>query len=327
LLLNHAGWRPLIDLAEGHGYFCGQIEFLCEFSGVAEQWKTTGTFEWDESTHQHLQARFGDNLRKAEGMFNSSGLASLGNFRWQRALLSLGDYLLPRSPNRSFLFNAVSESASWKRLLRGTGPQVPEKRQLLKHLWDRLTTDRPFATQLDGIIAGASGLEPWIEAFVRTPKALAYCERRSIRWVSETEIYLLSKSQVNGSHAELYSYCLYHNVLRKLDADGSLKPLKLSHYQSMIGTDGEPYIRLDFVHRDRPLWFWVEFKNGRYLTRINRTALEAFPEIQRPLCDFGGFMEAKYVLLKATAPEDMKHTLVELAGLLADIPKDNSAYD
>jgi hypothetical protein len=58
LILSHAGWRPLIDRAEGHGYFCGQIEFLCEFSGATKQWGTTRTFKWDESTHQHLQERF-----------------------------------------------------------------------------------------------------------------------------------------------------------------------------------------------------------------------------------------------------------------------------
>ena len=33
LILNHSGWRQLIDQAEGHGYFRGQIEFLCEFCG------------------------------------------------------------------------------------------------------------------------------------------------------------------------------------------------------------------------------------------------------------------------------------------------------
>jgi hypothetical protein len=111
-----------------------------------------------------------------------------------------------------------------------------------------------------------------------------------------------------------------------LDADGSLKPLKLSHYKSIVGTDEEPYIRLDFVHRDRRLWFWVEFKNGQYHTRINRTALEAFPEIQRPLGRFGGFIAGEYLLSKASAPDAIKHTLVELAGLLADIPKENSAH-
>jgi hypothetical protein len=243
----------------------------------------------------------------------------------QRALLSLGDYLLPSEINWSFLHDAATESASWKRLLRGTGPHSAEKRPLLKQLWDRLTADRPFAEQLDGIIAEASGLEPWIEALVRTPQAFTYCKRRSIRWVSQTKIYLLSKSQMNGSHAELYFYSLYHNVLCKLDAEGSLKPLKLSTYESTIGTDEEPYIRLDFVHRNRLLSFWVKFNNGRYITRIARSALEAFPEIQMSLCGSGGFILGEYLLSKASAPDAIKQTLVELAGLLGNVPQGNSA--
>ena len=209
LILNQTGWRPLIDRAEGHGYFRGQIEFLCEFSGAAELWKTSGIVEWEEQTHLRLQGRFEDYLKKAEGMFTATGLFNLGNSRWQRAMLTVGDYLLPSGSNRSFLVNASTDSASWKRLLRGTGQYIPEKRSLLQQLWDRLTTNRSFGVQLDEIIAAASGLESWIEAFVRTPEALDYCERQSIRWISETQIYLLSKSQMNGSHAELYSYCLY----------------------------------------------------------------------------------------------------------------------
>ena len=39
----------------------------------------------------------------------------------------IGDYLLPSGRNRSFLVNASTETASWKRLLRGSGLHVPEK--------------------------------------------------------------------------------------------------------------------------------------------------------------------------------------------------------
>ena len=30
LILQHDGWRPLIDRAESHGYFRGQIDFLLD---------------------------------------------------------------------------------------------------------------------------------------------------------------------------------------------------------------------------------------------------------------------------------------------------------
>jgi DDE superfamily endonuclease len=34
LILGHSGWRPLIERAEGHGYFRGQVEFLLDFCGA-----------------------------------------------------------------------------------------------------------------------------------------------------------------------------------------------------------------------------------------------------------------------------------------------------
>ena len=95
LMLSHTGWKPLIERAEGHGYFRGQIEFLCEFSGAAEQWKNSGSFAWDEATHLRLQQRFEDYLRKAEGMFNAQGLTGVGKNCWRRSLLTFGDFMLP----------------------------------------------------------------------------------------------------------------------------------------------------------------------------------------------------------------------------------------
>jgi hypothetical protein len=320
LILGDDDWKPLIVRAEHHGYFQGQIEFLCEFSGATEQWKSSGSLSWDTKTHRRLQQRFGDYLTKAEGMFTASGLADLGDSRWERALLSFGDYTLPSRSNWSFLVNSATEAASWKRFLRGTAPNHPEKRPLLKQLWDRLTTDRPFKMQLDEIIGAATALEPWIEAFVRTPEPLDYCGRQSIRWNSDTNIYLLSKSQMNGSHAELYTYFLHHNVLRMLDADGSLKPLKLSHYESVIGTDEEPYIRLNFTHQNRYFLFWIEFRSGTYYTNINRAPLDQFPELHALLCGSGGFADGPNIISKASAPDAIKSALMKLARLLSSLP-------
>src|SRR5262249_18885601 len=159
------------------------------------------------------------------------------------------------------------------------------KRPFLKQLWDRLTTNRPFKDQLDEIIATATGLKPWIEAFVRTHAALDYCARQSIRWNSDLNIYLLSTTQMNGFHAELFSYVLYHEVVSALDENGSLKPLRLSSYYAVKGTEEEPYVRLNFDHADLHLWFWVKFKNGLFHTGILRSAVEPLPEFYTSLRD------------------------------------------
>ena len=125
-------------------------------------------------------------------------------------------------------------------------------------------------------------MEPWIERLLDSPSPRLLREA-----VDSLELHGdLSPQQEpdEGAHAELYSYCLYHDVLRKLEEDGPFEPLKLSHYHSVVGTDEEPYIRLDFVHRDRHLWFWVEFRKATSIQE-RRSALEhTSPKCGRSLC-------------------------------------------
>lgn len=103
LLLAHSGWSELIERAEQHGYFKGQIEFLLEFSGVLAKRRKAGISRWMPGEHLVLQQRFSGYLGKAEKMFNARGLSSLADFRWERALLSLGGYFLLSGSNKSYM--------------------------------------------------------------------------------------------------------------------------------------------------------------------------------------------------------------------------------
>ncbi len=321
LILADSQWRSLIERAENHGYFRGQIEFLCDFSGVIEQWVPGGLLAWDAATHQRLRESFEDYLCKAEAMFTAHGLMNLGESRWQRALLSFGDYLLENASNYSFLVNSPNDLSSWKRFLRGSTPSSPTKRRLLKNLWDRLATVRPYPEQLDEVTAAATGLVPWIEAFVRTPYAMAYCLRGLIRWHSPTEIFLLSTSQMNGAHAELFTYCLEHTVVRPMQKNGTLNPLKVGQYYAPKNKDEAPYIRLNFHYQGHGLFFWIQFTNGRYFICINRDALDPFPELRTLLCASGGFTAQGEVVIKHPLPDAIENAVLELATLLAALPE------
>ena len=57
LILSDSAWRPLIDKAEAHGYFTGQIDFLLEFSGAHEHARTLSVSEWDDVTHSEVSER------------------------------------------------------------------------------------------------------------------------------------------------------------------------------------------------------------------------------------------------------------------------------
>lgn len=310
LLLSDDGWRPLIDQAEAHGYFRGQIDFLLDFCGVGEKWKSSGDVSWGANVHATLQAQFENYLKKAEAMFNARGLVNIEDFRLERALLSLGDYTLPSGPNYSFLVNSSTDQASWKRLLRGVDLKA---RGILHRLFNRLTEDRPLEQQLAEIIAGSEELPPWRQALIETPKAIEYCKQRAIRWNSENEVYLLKTSRIYGAHAELFTFCLFNNSLEQQAKAGGLAPLELGIYQSVNGEDFLPYIPLSYKIGRSRLEFRIWFDKGNFITSIELNSIESFPDMKLLLIESANFTEYENLVFKESSPPEIQSTLLELA--------------
>jgi len=265
LILAHDGWRAHIDRAEGHGYFRGQIGFLLDFAGIIAKSDVSGPDSWDASEHVACQGTFEQYLDLAEVMFSADGLTDPGEHRWQRALLSLGDYLLPSGRNRSFLMNFVTEEASWKRLLSGSGSRPTAARDILKGLFNRLSPEKDISEQLDEIIKGADDLDPWREAIAHCPSVLDYCVRSSIREDEYGTIYLLKRSQMNGTHAELFTYCLN----KKLQSGKVGLSCFSANYVSVTDTYSEPHICL---HCNRPgvtLMIDIENQVEKFLVKVS----------------------------------------------------------
>lgn len=324
-------WRPLIDQAEEHGYFRGQIEFLLEFSGATEEVQSTSVANWDDVIHLRLQKQFSNFLQKAETMFSSKGLQSRPDSQWERALLCIGNYLLPSKGNLSFLVNPQTDQASWKRLLRGTGPKVPEARKVLYNLWNHLNGTENLPAQLDAIINGSSILEPWRNAFVRTPAAINYCHQRSIRWNNEDEVYLLQKTQMNGTHAELFTYCFHENRLTNLRSEGHLGHLRF-FYNYAINTFYYPTISLQFNYDNNWLPFYIEFREGQFITYIICDHVTSYPLIIETLQETLGFVRDNYsytvtVYIKKSAPDLIESVVLELNEKLAAIPNPEKNND
>lgn len=323
--LIHAdeGWRPLIDQAEGHGYFKGQIEFLLDFCGAREVWLSPEFIGWTYEEHEPLQKQFEYYMERAEIMFNTNGLVNIDEYRWERALLSIGDYLLISGVrNRSFLVNSSTEPASWKRLLRGIGVNTPEPREILHQLLDRLTISSQngaLEKQLDKIINDAVGIgvDHWRQVLVKTPKAIEYCDQRAIRFDPAENVYLLKKSQMNGTHAELFTYCLYQHLLELPDREITLAPLVLYKYESAVGTDSEPYFPLCCEYNECQLVFIIEFLSGSFIVRIKLDPLEDLPNIE-DLLDSLGFQFAGDYLSRESSPADIQNDLFELAEALLE---------
>lgn len=313
LLLSNPGWRERIDRAEEHGYFTGQIGFLLDFCGVKEQRESRAISEWDAKDHAKLQAAFDLYLEKSLVMFDANGLSTAGQAEshlWQRALLAVGDYMDRVSSNRSFLTNPAKNPDSWKRFLRdGSG------RQYLKALWDQVDAGEDIVSQLTAIINNANGLEAWRSLMVEHPEVISYCRQQQIRWTyGSQEIYLLSKKQMNGSHAELFSYALFLELARE-----DLAPLSMRPYRSVTSSEEEPCVVLTFDRAGHKIHFLIKSTNGAFRIFVGRTFPGDHPEVESCVRDRMGFVDQDPMMVRDVRREDIHLVLHQLAQSLADI--------
>lgn len=314
LILADTAWRDRIDRAEEHGYFLGQIEFLLDYCGVLAH-PEKDPKKWEGADHAKLQADFDLYLRKAEITFGSSGLitkSATGEHLWKRALLTFGDYLLSNGSNSSFLTDPPSNWASWKRLLRGDDG----KRAYLKALWDRLDVDATIEPQLNEVINTATDLEPWRAVIVRNPEVIDYCGLQEIRReVLSKTIYLLKKKQMNGNHAELFSYGLYAE-LNKGGGDRELDALRPWYYDSVAVGDIEPSLIFMPKVSGQTMKFVVQSSNGQFLAYMSRSELAKLPELEAALRGDGGFVEEFGVLRRRVSRADIQDVLRQVASAL-----------
>ncbi|MFL9908901.1 GmrSD restriction endonuclease domain-containing protein [Paraburkholderia sp. RL17-337-BIB-A] len=287
LLLADPRWRAQIELAEEHGYFQGQVDFLLDFAGVRQRVEESPVSQWSEQAHADRLALFASYLVKAESTFDEAGLvepngASSRSYLWQRALLSVGDYLMPLSSNHSFGVNVADEGDSWKRFLRGGGIEATKRRTYLKTLWDRIDVSAPISAQLQIIIDETRNLEPWRQGFVGYPRAIDYCEQRKIRRSQEGQIYLLKRTKMNGTHAEFFTFMLFEDLKTALMRD-KLAPIVLDSYRAVSESLLEPRVLLYVVVEEVRTGISIERDNGRFTIRVQRSPLAQRPAIEEKL--------------------------------------------
>lgn len=313
LLLSDAIWREPLEKAELHGYFQGQIGFLLEHSGLAIAVRASPK---ELSDHAALKQPFSDSLRMAEAMFDAQGLITVDKaFSWERALLSLGDYLLVNGSNYSFLVNAVTEQGSWKRLLG----EDSERRELLFTLWDQLDLEEALAPQLHAIIEQAEPDSHWQQLLVQTPNAFAYCRKRQIRFVGgdTDDIYLLARERMSGSHAELHTFALHDRLSRNAPAE--LAALTLQPYESVSGDAEQPYFYFHHEKHGQSLHLYVSHESQRFLIQVDRSELEGRATLLEALVGAVGFqLEEDYFSVRCEFSL-IDEKLVAVAQILAAV--------
>jgi len=315
LILAHKGWADRIHTAEAHGYFRGQIGFLLDFSGARARADEQPVQDWPLAEHTQLQGRFDEYLAKASVTFNERGLAALPGepHQWQRSLLAVGNYLVRLGRNYSFVTDPPSSPDSWKRFLRG-GTSAASGRDHLKTLWDRLDVSTEIGPQLAAIRV-IPGTEPWRAAIVAHPQVITYCLQREIRWEpGAKEIYLLKRKQMNGAHAELFTFVL-HLELDSPRQRERLAPLQLAPYQFVTMSDTEPHIALSMGNAT----FRVISANDQFRIAVARSELAAVPDTAKTLVDDLGFTQGDTLLTRFVSREEAHEYLFKLAGKLAEV--------
>lgn len=241
LMVTNAGWLPLIDRAENHGYFRGQIDFLLEFSGA-----NTGEIgSWTSRDHLDRQEKFLRYLGHATGMFGEDGFERTPDFLWERAFLANTDFLGKAGHLIWSFLNDDRGSApawkqtSWKRLLRDDD----ERRRQLQVLWDRMASE-PLED-----IATSHDTEPWRKVLCSLPSAWDYCGQRLIRyeerWGKPARVFLLSAKQRRAAYAELFTFHLKEQ--QSLDTNRSrFAPLEFIRLADDTGLEDRPHLEFGF---------------------------------------------------------------------------------
>ena len=254
LILRGGSWLEVIDKAERHGYFNGQIEFLLKFSVILDYWLMNKDVNWSEDEEASFLAAFVEYYEKSDAVFSSTGLRRFKKYEWERALLSYGDYTLSHTKNKSLLQDRVAggnKRPTWKVLLRGrVGPSsIENERMLIKMVLDSVDLKEGIEASLEKVIYSSKVDEGWRRMMVKLPAAIEYCRERMFRKVDGGAVYLISKLRTSSEHVELWSFYLYQTLLTRMEKDGELKPFKRG-YNSISGEDDVPSASLHWPAED-----------------------------------------------------------------------------
>jgi hypothetical protein len=220
LVMENSIWETLFLGAESHEYFNGQIGFLLDMC-------------LDEESNTYSQVKFSEYYEKASVLFSKKFHES-NEFLLERALLASHNYLISNSSNKKFC----------KYLLTNT--------RVRDENWRNIFRESFFVEFLDGIhgnieqhlrnLIGDASFNDWRQYFIDYPQTIAVCGEKEVRFDYGGDIYLLSKKRLSGKYAELRSYVLYCELIKRMK-DRSLEGIvQKASYKSIHGELEQPSV-------------------------------------------------------------------------------------
>jgi hypothetical protein len=257
LILQDQVWKELLNKYEDHNYFYGRVDFLLDYAKTDDQIICMDKFTYYAETAKKL---FDDEFIKDKKYRLHQSLLSLGN--------SLNNYFVKHGSNLSFCsatYNSYRDRAeNWRAVFDHNRVSEENKSPQLKILLDMLEGDVSFE-KLNAIRnQNLAQVYDWRRYFILDAKIFKYCSDAQIRKESENLIFLLKKSKLSGTHAELRSYVLYHTLQT---AEYGLTETDLD-YLSVSSREIMPSLKVQNRLR-------ITFKNGVFVNEIIEQDLEA----------------------------------------------------
>ena len=276
LIIENEDWeRELTHKgAERNWYLEGQVGFLLDFSSnnIDQFIIYRDKFEtlWDFAKNQDKKVEKNNQLLI------------------YKALLTKGNYLPALSSNNTFCsFEATSVRArndNWRKVFNSDKLKATEDDTKRKYYLQNLLDDDAFdikniGNSLNSIINKSSIID-YRKYFINNKLYIDYCKKLQIRYISETQIYLLRTTQMNGTHCELFSWDLFNTrfgLLQankrknhwRLESEKVYEPFNTTWYYESTSCHNPPCIVLsDFKFGMQNIQLDIGFTKGKYYLSI-----------------------------------------------------------
>jgi len=287
LLQKSAEWSTCIVELEMHPFFKGQIGFAISFSGVLDFYRQNDSCDWNDEADREYRVAFSRYAGAGSQLFNliKDGSSCI-NYLWERAVLSKGIYFTSLTADRWNILskrlakNNIERDHSWKRLLRiGVHPEpIWDSRQgFVKAVFDdpRFNQDAIEAS-LESICDAAisdESLVEWRRLFIEHAALFDECNQGFVVRQSG-DVYLLSESQRNHYHSELYTLVLSWKLKGK-----NFSPFSLCQYVYVRSRDENPHVSLGhWWYEEAAYGMYIQYVSGKYEILFHTDTQEQYPQ-------------------------------------------------
>ncbi len=254
-------WNSLLSQTEEHPYLDGQIMFLLEYAEITKE----KVVSWTADSEKEAYDRLKDYFERFQACFNADGCIysdEKNEYLWQRALLTVGDYLLPYKSNYSFLSNGKGNlfrlDVTWKWLFQAKteGDDQVNRTEYVKLLLQAIDKNnvRTSLKNICEVFINKAEMEGdwWRYYFVKYPELIQHCGRQSeadkyfIRWNGYLDISLMETSRLSGANREYYTAALQCYLKDKYGVEVEY-PSQTGNEVNFIERIGNKKVKIEFV--------------------------------------------------------------------------------